>query len=184
MPSAWIWPGPGRRRTNGKKQKKKTASKSGFQSDRRDSNPRPPPWQGGVLPTVLLSHFLFCVPQNNNYYTSITWNCQRFYEVFSVLLFWRFLCKVPKRIHAERIACSIFRVEKSVRSSVPRKGIFLSGPVFQRRLFPYPEEVLYDIMSSDIISAPPRRPPEGRPYPAGACASARREAIPCRGYHL
>ena len=25
-------------------------------SDRRDSNPRPPPWQGGVLPTVLLSH--------------------------------------------------------------------------------------------------------------------------------
>ena len=26
-------------------------------SDRRGSNPRPPPWQGGVLPTVLLSHF-------------------------------------------------------------------------------------------------------------------------------
>ncbi len=25
-------------------------------SDRRGSNPRPPPWQGGVLPTVLLSH--------------------------------------------------------------------------------------------------------------------------------
>ena len=27
-------------------------------SDRRGSNPRPPPWQGGVLPTVLLSHFI------------------------------------------------------------------------------------------------------------------------------
>ena len=28
-------------------------------SDRRDSNPRPPPWQGGVLPTVLLSHIKY-----------------------------------------------------------------------------------------------------------------------------
>ena len=28
----------------------------GLKSDRRGSNSRPPPWQGGVLPTVLLSH--------------------------------------------------------------------------------------------------------------------------------
>ena len=46
-------------------------------SDRRDSNPRPPPWQGGVLPTVLLSHLLNCVHQNNIYYTVQRRNCQR-----------------------------------------------------------------------------------------------------------
>ena len=27
-------------------------------SERRDSNPRQPPWQGGALPTELLSHRL------------------------------------------------------------------------------------------------------------------------------
>ena len=31
-----------------------------LKSDRRGSNSRPPPWQGGVLPTVLLSHLLSC----------------------------------------------------------------------------------------------------------------------------
>ena len=48
-----------------------------IKSDRRDSNPRPPPWQGGVLPTVLLSHLLSCVHQNNIYYTVQRRNCQR-----------------------------------------------------------------------------------------------------------
>lgn len=32
MPSAWIWPGPGRRRTNGKKQKKKPLLKAVFRA--------------------------------------------------------------------------------------------------------------------------------------------------------
>ena len=27
-------------------------------SEKRDSNPRPPPWQGGALPTELFSHFV------------------------------------------------------------------------------------------------------------------------------
>ncbi len=36
--------------------RKKTLETKVFGSDRRGSNPRPPPWQGGVLPTVLLSH--------------------------------------------------------------------------------------------------------------------------------
>ena len=36
--------------------REKSVANSFFKSDRRDSNPRPPPWQGGVLPTVLLSH--------------------------------------------------------------------------------------------------------------------------------
>ena len=31
-----------------------------LKSDRRGSNSRPPPWQGGVLPTVLLSQLLNC----------------------------------------------------------------------------------------------------------------------------
>ena len=29
-------------------------------SDRRDSNPRSPPWQGGALPAKLLSHLVTC----------------------------------------------------------------------------------------------------------------------------
>ena len=29
-----------------------------FLSEKRDSNPRPPPWQGGALPTELFSHFI------------------------------------------------------------------------------------------------------------------------------
>ncbi len=39
---------------------------NGFVSERRDSNPRPRPWQGRALPAELLSHYfrflqeLFC----------------------------------------------------------------------------------------------------------------------------
>ena len=39
-------------------------------SDRRGSNPRPPPWQGGVLPTVLLSHLLVAVCLSDEIYDS------------------------------------------------------------------------------------------------------------------
>ena len=39
-------------------------------SDRRGSNPRPPPWQGGVLPTVLLSHSLVAVCLSDEIYDS------------------------------------------------------------------------------------------------------------------
>ena len=35
---------------------KKMSLGSSFLSDRRDSNPRSPPWQGGALPAKLLSH--------------------------------------------------------------------------------------------------------------------------------
>ena len=55
-------------------------------SDRRDSNPRPPPWQGGVLPTVLLSHIkyvlLFCVHQNDIQYNVYIWYCQLLFLIF------------------------------------------------------------------------------------------------------
>ena len=36
-----------------------TTSASEILSEKRDSNPRPRPWQGRALPTELFSHFLF-----------------------------------------------------------------------------------------------------------------------------
>ena len=39
----------------GMKQKSRT-KKAGFESEKRDSNPRPRPWQGRALPTELFSH--------------------------------------------------------------------------------------------------------------------------------
>ena len=42
-------------------QNKRNRLPGSLESDRRGSNSRPPPWQGGVLPTVLLSHLLNCL---------------------------------------------------------------------------------------------------------------------------
>ncbi len=40
---------------------KKAAFTAFSQSGRRDSNPRPRPWQGRALPTELLPHFLLFI---------------------------------------------------------------------------------------------------------------------------
>jgi hypothetical protein len=37
-------------------------------SEKRDSNPRPPPWQGGALPTELFSQYF---PQKQEYFNEL-----------------------------------------------------------------------------------------------------------------
>ncbi len=40
-------------------------------SEKRDSNPRPPPWQGGALPTELFSHVIKNVASQKQMRTQI-----------------------------------------------------------------------------------------------------------------